>query len=311
MKLFAAPGTAIPMSYRNSTACVLVTCLWLLSCAGASPPDGGTGGDGGADAGGTGGGTADGGGADAGPTVEKFLFLFDGARSMGVTDPNGTRIAALGRFLDALPNEDRVSIAVMVFEGSVAGFVASPVPQFVPVTSLTQADRSQALMALANFTAPGSVDAGSMPRDFVAALSTAYSLMYRDTMQVLTYGEPLARYTIVFVSDGAPTYNQDDELLCGDAVSRIRSLAVSAKDVRFHTVHLFTPALALPPTCAADAGLTVSSACALPTVSQPCPPVEVNLAADRLRRMAVLGGGTFRDFRDHEEVDFGALVPVP
>ena len=62
-------------------------------------------------------------------------------------------------------------------------------------------------------------------RDWIGALSNLYAFLYRDTMRVLTFGEPLARYTIVFVSDGSPTYNQDDELLCGDVVARLRGLS--------------------------------------------------------------------------------------
>ena len=53
--------------------------------------------------------------------------------------------------------------------------------------------------------------------------------------------ETRARYSVIFLSDGQPTNNQDDELLCGDAVRRIRQLKDLADDVKVNTVHVFIP----------------------------------------------------------------------
>lgn len=171
---------------------------------------------------------------------------------------------------------------------------------------MTPSERVSAVMRVGTFVAPG-----MMPptRDWVRALTSVYEFIYRDTMEALTIGAPLASYTVVFVSDGEPSQNQDDQLLCGDAVGRLRWLAVNALDVRFHTVHVFAPAQPPPSTCTEDAGIVVgSSSCALPTLSQPvCPGLQVNLNAERLRRMAQLGGGRSLDVRQ-TPVDFSSLL---
>ncbi|HZH02857.1 MAG TPA: VWA domain-containing protein, partial [Myxococcaceae bacterium] len=87
--------------------------------------------------------------------------------------------------------------------------------------------------------------------------------------------------------------NQDDELLRGDAVVRIRQLKELAEDVRVNTVHVFNP---IQP---------ISSVCDLsPDSGVGCPLLLVNQDAERLQEMARLGGGDFRDFRNNEPINF-------
>lgn len=267
---------------------------------------GATGGSGGSTGGGAGGGG--GGGAavvDAGVS-EKIVFFYEASPSLSVTDPTGSRVAALQRALDALPNDPGVSVAVMAFSGSVLAVFNSPLIEFTPLTQLTPADRATMVTRLTNFTFPGG-DGGPGERDWVRALSELYAFVYRDTMRVLTFGEPLARYTIVFVSDGAPSQNQDDELLCGGAVARLRGLSASALEVRFHTVHLFMPSQPVSTTCTQDAGIVAGTGCALPTITLPvCPMLQVGTDAERLRRMALIGGGRSLDVRS-APFDFAPL----
>ncbi len=263
--------------------------------------------------GGGGGGEVTGGGAGGGSSVvdagvpEKFVFFFEASPSMAVNDPTGARLLALQQTLDALPNDARISVAVMAFASTtVAVFSPTGLLEFTPMPDLTPIERASALMRVGNFVPPGTLPP---TRDWVFALNTLHDFLYRDTMRALTVGAPPARYTVVFVSDGAPSSNQDDALLCGDAVGRLRWLATSALDVRFHTVHLFAPTQPPSPTCTEDAGLlSGGSPCSLPQLSQPvCPKQQVDLNAERLRRMGHLGGGRSLDVRQ-TPVDFSSLL---
>jgi hypothetical protein len=265
-------------------------------------PDAGAGGGGGEAAGGGGGSAV----VDAG-VPEKFIFFFEASPSMAVSDPTGARLLALQQTLDTLPNDPRISIAVMAFASStVAVFSPTGLIEFTPMPDFTATERTNIVTRVGTFVPPGTLPP---TRDWVRALTTLYEFLYRDTMQALTVGAPLARYTVVFVSDGAPSDNQDDALLCGDAVGRLRWLATSALDVRFHTVHLFAPTQPPSPTCTEDAGVMAGgSSCALPTLSLPvCPGLQVDLNAERLRRMAQLGGGRSLDVRQ-APVDFSSLL---
>ena len=93
-----------------------------------------------------------------------------------------------------------------------------------------------------NFAVPGAT-VNRDSTDFVKPLSDIYSLINRDIAENrIAQGndETRARYSVIFLSDGQPTRNQDDELLCGDAVRRIRQLKDLADDVKVNTVHVFT-----------------------------------------------------------------------
>lgn len=293
------------MRRQSVVAVGLALGLWACS-APMGPEDAGDGGGGsGGDAG-----RPDGGGTDAGVDAgvpERILFLFDGAPSLAVTDPLGSRAAALDAYLSRLPNEARVEVAVLVFAGSVVAVLSpSGLIEFTPLPDFTPAERVTLRERLLGFVPPG-MPSGT--RDFVHPVNTLYELLYRETQQALTLGQPQARYTLVFVSDGSPTNNQDDELLCGRAVVRIRELADSAVDVRLHTVHLFMPATPVPTTCTEDAGLSFGRACEVPSPTLPvCPGLQVESDAERLRRMAVLGAGRFLDFRS-APVDFSQVLP--
>lgn len=285
----------------------LVVLLAVLSaCPSTSPTnDAGTGG-GGSDAG-TGGGTGGGGGTDDAGTDAgvplRILVMFDGAPSLTVTDPNATRIEALRALLLAHANEPRTSVAVMAFSGSTSAWFSSNTAEFVPMTSIASSDRNTMLARLASFAVPG--DGGTDVTDFVKPLADAYVALSADIS-----AQQGSTYAVIFLSDGRPSANQDAALLCGDSVIRLRDLRLTgAGDVRFNTVHVYTPLAA--PTCTADAGWQDGGPCGVPIVGNPteCPAAEIDADAMRLERMSTLGGGQFRDVRNHDAVDFTGLVP--
>ena len=224
----------------------------------------------------------------------KILFAFDASQSMRVSDPNGTRAFAVVQLLNSLPRDPNISFSVMLFAGSTtANLTKSGLPQFEPLLSYSPADFTALEDQILNFTNP---NANRDSTDFIKALSEIYALLSTDITQVrnnatATSSEALPRYIVIFLSDGHPTFNQDDELFQGDAVKRIRQLRILVDDVIFNTVHVFAPVQPVSSICdvTGDAG---------------CPLLIVNQDAERLEKMATLGGGNFRDFRNNEAVNF-------
>ncbi len=243
----------------------------------------------------------------------KIAMVFDASQSMSVTDPDGTRAKALIELMDTLPQDPEIYISVMLFAGNVSAYLTTPPNQFVKLTTISATDRYLINQRLLNFVA------GAMPNrdatDFVKPLSEVYAQISRDITQtrIMQMGkeqETRARYSVIFLSDGQPTNNQDDELLCGDAVRRIRQLKDLADDVRFNTVHVFVPTQPIASTvCNLDGGVMLpantNQSCGIPLLPPgACPLLQVNQNAERLEKMAQLGGGDFRDFRNNEPVNF-------
>ena len=243
----------------------------------------------------------------------KILLAMDASQSMAVTDPDGSRAKALIELMDTLPQDPEIFISVMVFAGSVSAYLTAP-NQFEQLISITPTDRYLITQRLLNYVAPG-----SMPNrdstDFVKPLSEIYALISRDITQtrIMAMGkenETRARYSVIFLSDGQPTNNQDDELLCGDAVRRIRQLKDLADDVKVNTVHVFVPNQPIASSvCNLDGGAMLpantNQSCGIPLLPPgACPLLQINQNAERLEKMAALGGGDFRDFRNNEPVNF-------
>ncbi|MFY0525373.1 VWA domain-containing protein [Archangium gephyra] len=231
----------------------------------------------------------------------KLVVALDASQSMNVSDPDGTRATALVELIDSLPQDDEVELAVMVFAGSTTAYLTqSGTPPavedgFVRVSELDSNERLNLVQRLLTFRNPDTAP-NRDATDFVKPLADIYALINRDiSLSRLEPGgaEALAqaRYSVIFLSDGKPTTDQDEELLNGDAVVRIRQLADLVEDVRVNTVHVFQP---LQP---------VSTVCDL-TGDGGCPMLLINQNAERLSRMAELGGGNFRDFRNDEPINF-------
>jgi hypothetical protein len=224
----------------------------------------------------------------------KILFAFDASQSMRVSDPNGSRATAVVQLLNSLPRDPNIDFSVMLFAGSTTAFLTkSGLAQFEPLLSYTPADFTNLEDKILNFQNP---NANRDSTDFIKALSEIYAVLSTDitanrnaAVGAATDARP--RYIVIFLSDGHPTFNQDDELFQGDAVRRIRQLRILVDDVIFNTVHVFAPVQPVSSICdvTGDAG---------------CPLLIINQDAERLEKMATLGGGNFRDFRNNEQVNF-------
>ncbi len=241
----------------------------------------------------------------------KILLAMDASQSMNVTDPDGTRAKAIIELFEALPSDPNVFVSVMLFAGSTTAFLTRDnTATFDQLISLTQQDRLLLIERLLNFVNTSN-DPNRDSTDFVKPLSDIYALINRDiaNSRLNAQGQDAqtrSRYSIIFLSDGHPTNNQDDELLCGDAVRRVRQLKDLADDVRVNMVHVFNPTQPLSSVCDLT-GYTppTGSSCAFPTIPPgACPLLLVNQDAERLERMAALGGGDFRDFRNNEPINF-------
>ncbi len=247
----------------------------------------------------------------------KILLAMDSSQSMTVTDPNGTRARAVVDLLDNLPQEREVSILVMLFAGSTTAFLSkSGLQQFESVMDFDQGDRDILRQRILNYAAPGNM-ANRDSTDFVKPLSDIYAIINRDiaNTRLMRRGEETrARYSVIFLSDGQPTNNQDDELLCdmggSNVVRRIRQLKDLADDVKVNTVHVFLPTQPVNSSvCDLDGGSIppppAGASCEIPNLPPgSCPLIIINQNAERLARMADLGGGNFRDFRNSEPINF-------
>jgi hypothetical protein len=230
----------------------------------------------------------------------KIVVAMDASQSMTVSDPDGTRAVALIELIEALPTDPEVYIAVVLFAGSTTAFLtknANNQDGFAQVASLTDQQKLNLTRTLLNFTNPSN-EPNRDSTDFVKPLADIYSLINSDI--AASRLEPggaqalaQARYNVIFLSDGKPSNDQDDELLQGDAVVRVRQLRDLVEEVRVNTVHVFNPTQ------------PVSSVCDLsPDSGVGCPLLIINQNADRLEKMSQLGGGNFRDFRNNEPINF-------
>ena len=249
----------------------------------------------------------------------KVLIAMDASQSMRVTDPEGSRAMAVVNLLDHLPQEKEIQFAVMLFAGSTTAWLTKDgLNHFERVIDYSVADKTTLRQRILTYAAPGN-SANRDSTDFVKPLSDIYALLNRDIGENrlahadsgLSDEETRARYSIIFLSDGQPTINQDLELLCGDAVKRIRQLKDLADDVRVNTVNVFLPTQPIASTtCAFDGGIVIpprgrGDCAVIPTLPLgSCPLLIVNQNAERLQAMADLGGGDFRDFRNNEPINF-------
>lgn len=154
-----------------------------------------------------------------------------------------------------------MSFIVMLFAGSTTAFLTkSGLQDFESVTDYSPADRLVLRGRIMNYAAPGSAP-NRDSTDFVKPLSDIYAAINRDlaNTRLMSLGDATRpRYSVIFLSDGQPTENQDAELLCGDAVRRIRQLRDLADDVRLNTVNVFVPST---PSTRASATSTAASRC--------------------------------------------------
>ncbi len=243
----------------------------------------------------------------------KIIIAMDASQSMNITDPNGSRAQATVDLLDNLPQEPEISFVVMLFAGSTTAWLSkSGLTEFDRVVDYSPDDKTALRQRILTYAGMGGTNPNRDSTDFVKPLSDIYALINSNiaTNRLAQMNdETRARYSVIFLSDGQPTNNQDDELLCGSAVSRIRQLKDLADDVKVNTVHVFNPTQPLASSaCSFDGGITVpagGNSCGIPDLPPgACPLLIVNQNSERLNRMANLGGGDFRDFRNSEPINF-------
>ena len=223
----------------------------------------------------------------------KILVAMDTSLSMAVTDPNGTRAKALVDLLDALPDDPEIYVGVMLFAGEINWLTNGGSSGFVQVASLSPQDRQQlagTLLTYAYAGAPGGPNRDTT--DFVKPLDEIFATISRDIS--LTRNRPSATgvpvrstYNVIFLSDGHPRQLQDTDILV--RCKSIRGLRAEASEVKVNAVHVFLPDQPVP------------LACADPTS---CAAQIIEEDAARLRKMADLGGGEFRSFRNGEPINF-------
>ncbi|HEY3451701.1 MAG TPA: VWA domain-containing protein [Myxococcales bacterium] len=226
----------------------------------------------------------------------KLLFAMDTSESMSATDPDGTRAKALLDLLDSLPDTPEIEIGVMLFAGDVAWITNGGTSGFQQLQSMSQSDRDKMAATILSYAYAGQLGGANRDTtDFVKPLSEIFATISADISKghqaASSSGNPeLARYSVIFLSDGHPrdAEAKNDEIMA--RCSAIRALKSDAGDVVLNTVHVFNPVQPIPTFCAADAGQ--------------CQAEIIEQDAARLKRMAEKGGGEFRDFRDGEPINF-------
>jgi hypothetical protein len=227
------------------------------------------------------------------PPPLKLVIALSATQSFAVTDPNGQRGSAITALLATLPAG--TSVLPVAFAGTAVAFVTpTGQPAFAPVSSLTMSDRSLLVQRMTLFVAPGTM---TDTTDFATALRTI-----RDAITVDLQLPASSRYEVIFIADGGPSTDQDQELLCRSLVRELASLSLAPNDVRVNTVFINQVQV---PSCADP---ITESACSIQPAASRCP-ASVRAADEaRLRRMAELGHGTFKSYRAGATVDYAPLL---
>lgn len=244
----------------------------------------------------------------------KIVIAMDASQSMAISDPSGSRALATVALLDNLPQEPEVEFVVMLFAGSTTAWLSKTgLNQFERVVDYSQSDKDLLRQRILNFTVVGTM-ANRDSTDFVKPLNDIYALINKDIAEArlqMASEDARARYSVIFLSDGQPTVNQDRELICNEPneLTKLRNLKDLADDVRVNTVHVFKPTQRIDSSaCNVDGGISIpvgGSSCELPDLPPgSCPLLIISQNVERLSRMAAFGGGNFRDFRNNEPVNF-------
>lgn len=236
------------------------------------------------------------------PTTElsrpiKLLFAMDTSESMAATDPDGTRARALVDLLDALPDSPEIELGVLLFAGDTVWLTNGGVSGFQPVQSLTAADRDRLAATILSYAYAGAVGGPNRdttdfvkPLDEILATISADISAGRQQAAASSLDPERSRYEVIFLSDGHPREGDQQDAEIFLRCRMIRAMQADAGDVTLHTVHVFSPAQAIPTYCAPDAGV--------------CQAQMIEEDSRRLAQMAAAGGGEFRSFRNGQPINF-------
>jgi hypothetical protein len=244
----------------------------------------------------------------------KIMFIIDRSNSMRVTDPNNRRISAvrevINEFIDdpiSLRLRAGVEIAIISFWGDVAVHTRNKLglPGF-------SNDGPKILTSLAR-TAETSSNTG-----YDKALATAFQILDVDMARLKDTARARSRYEVFFLSDGTPFPNNcsDDTNSLRGAVGgaqRIKALEALYKvSVAFHTGFASVDAMFTSPIDQSECnclGITsppiaVWGSCGSIDIPAGNFPAMGTVTRELLKKMAAVGGGTFKQFRNGDAINF-------
>lgn len=229
----------------------------------------------------------------------KILFMIDTSQSMGVTDPDLTRLDAVLDVIDATLGVPGVEIGILIF-GASSVVLTEHCDDYVARTNCIPgfAPPEDALLA-----APQVAQAGGTT-DFILALETAVGLLATDMGLQSEDDLQNSRYVLLFVSDGIPDtdsrFNVEDT--CEDAAEwEITGVPpANAVDVVEEVDLLMGQIVELARQFDVRELSFNAAFAALPdtdTVIKAC-------GSTFMRAMSKRGGGAFRDFSSGEAINF-------
>ncbi|MEL7371070.1 MAG: VWA domain-containing protein [Myxococcota bacterium] len=234
----------------------------------------------------------------------KILFVVDSSQSMIRTDPTGQRLTAVRDVVNAFINEPGVSFGVIQFAGATNVLTQDETGQDGFTRDLMELESAIVRLGQAEQTT-----------DYEGALANVVRVLSRDMMDADEVELSRAKYVVIFLSDGLPnpvrppTNTRSSILERVDEILELQRIFRPA-EIRVHTA-LALGAAATGFRCT-DSGLEGGQAnCeSLPTAAlcaqEPgCVWVGVEQEAEALlSSMSEAGEGTFRSFRNGEEINF-------
>ncbi|MBS2026810.1 MAG: VWA domain-containing protein [Deltaproteobacteria bacterium] len=226
----------------------------------------------------------------------KILIAMDTSQSMDKSDPNGSRAQAVVDLINSFdPNDPEIYVGVFLFAGFTPTWLThGGLSGFDQVSQISAADQQVLHDKILSYGYSNNQSPNRGATDFVKPLDEIYATISRDISDSIRtqtqLGQPIrAQYSVIFLTDGDPTFPEDAQI--DSRVKAIRLLKDQTGDVKFNTVHVFDPTTPPSPVCDPNA----DSGCAAQLI-------QSDIA--RLKRMADEGGGEFRDFENHEPVNF-------
>ena len=235
----------------------------------------------------------------------KILFVVDSSQSMDRTDPTGRRLSAVREVVDAFINDPGVSFGVIQFAGAANVLTQDPNTGEDGFTR----DRMEIDSAIVR------LGQAEQTTDYEGALANVQRVLARDMMDADEVELSRSKYVVIFLSDGLPnpvrppTNTRSSILERVDEILELQRVYRPA-EIRLHTA-LVLGALSTGFRCT-DTGLEGGQvACeSLPTAATcaaqvGCVWVGVEQESESLlTAMSEAGEGTFRSFRNGEEINF-------
>lgn len=223
----------------------------------------------------------------------KVMFIVDRSQSMNVTDPDvniaqpgqppayaANRVRALMEAIDVLSQVVGLEVAIVGFGASTTTETEDCDDYGPPRVNCQPGFTEDVNEMRSGAIRTGNPGGGNT--DFVAALTTAYTTLFRDMIKLNEQDAGNARYVIIFLSDGLADLDAEDAdrgISIQDVLDDIMELKKRFRlaDVTFNTALL-------------SAGITQAQV--------------YDVARSALSSMANTGKGVFRDFRNGGEINF-------